>query len=642
MSSEPRSRSRLLVAALILLVIANLFTAGLLFIPSLRQPFQAVQPSPADANLSATPRPALPSPSPSASPQATRPPGQTALPTQPPASSQEGLRQQGVIFLALSDGKFSHLFAYHPLYLPLTRLTNGAWDDIHPQISPDGTRITYASRQNGYWDIFQMDIASGQKIRLTDTPEYDGSPTWSPDSQWLAYETYKDNHLQVVIRSLANPDQPLIDLTTGGVDHYSPTWSPMGREIAFVSTEGESEDIWVARLDVVDDRFVNLTSTSTGRNRFPRWSPDGRFLAWASDTPGISTIYVWDSASPDAPPRQVGNGDAPAWRPDGLALLAAVQSSNQSALGGYAIADGSLIFPTNPLPGALHGMDWKAGQTGASFLKLSLPASTRQSAQPLWQRKIASGSPVPGQRSVLVPLAEVNTSTAFLHDAVDEAFSALRQHTSEIAGWDFLANLDNAYLPLTSPTYPGGEQSWLYTGRAFSVNSAPISAGWMALEREDIGGLTYWRVFIRARFQDGSQGRPLTQRPWDINARYRGQPSSYEQGGAYSPIPSGYWIDFTELASRYGWERLPAQINWRTYYPAAQFSIFVMRDGLDWRSAMAQLYPVEALTTPTPIYTATPTITFTPSPWYNWMITPSITPTVTFTATRRPTFTPNP
>lgn len=641
MASQPHSRARLLVAALILLVIGNLFMAGLLFVPSLRQPFQSAQPSPTDP-ISTTPRPASPTPNPSPTLPSTQPQNQTALPTLLPANSQDALRQQGMIFLSMSDGKFIHLFAYHPLYLPLTRLTSGGWDDIHPMTSPDGARLAYASRQNGYWDIVIMDIATGQKIRLTDTPEYDGSPTWSPDSQWLAYETYTGDNLQIHIRSLTNAEQPPVELTTDASDHTSPTWSPRGREIAFVSTQAESEDIWLARLDVVDNRFINLTSTSTGRNRFPRWSPDGRYLAWASDAPGISTLYIWDSDFPDTPPRAVGIGDAPAWRPDGQALLASIQSPNQTSLGGYTISDGSLIFPTNALPGALHGLDWKAGQSVAAFQKLTLPASARQAAPALWQRKLSVGSPVPAQRSVLVPLADINVPTPYLHDAVNEAFSALRQQVADSAGWDFLANLENAYLPLTSPTFPGGEQSWLYTGRAFSINSAPISAGWMALEREEIGGLTYWRVLIRARFQDGSQGRPLTQRPWDIQARYKGQPAAYEQGGAYSPIPSGYWVDFTEIAARFGWERLPAQLNWRTYYPAAQFSIFVMRDGLDWRSAMAQLYPVEALTTPTPIYTATPTITFTPTPWYNWMITPSITSTVTSTPTRRPTFTPNP
>ncbi|HEX7973529.1 MAG TPA: hypothetical protein VF498_03900, partial [Anaerolineales bacterium] len=103
---------------------------------------------------------------------------------------------------------------------------------------------------------------------------------------------------------------------------------------------------------------------------------------------------------------------------------------------------------------------------------------------------------------------------------------------------------------------------------------------------------------------------PRTARPWDLDARYSGDPRYYEQGGQLAPVPAGYWIDFTELAGRYGWERLPALVSWISYYPAARFNQFVLSGGLDWWSAMRQLYPPEALKTGTSV----PTPTITPSP----------------------------
>ena len=56
-------------------------------------------------------------------------------------------------------------------------------------------------------------------------------------------------------------------------------------------------------------------------------------------------------------------------------------------------------------------------------------------------------------------------------------------------------------------------------------------------------------------------------------------------------VPVGYWIDLTELAQRYGWERLPSWINWRTFYPSIRFNQFVMTGGLDWNQAMAETVP---------------------------------------------------
>jgi TolB protein len=244
---------------------------------------------------------------------------------------------------------------------------------------------------------------------------------------------------------------------------------------------------------------------------------------------------------------------------------------------------------------------------------------------------------VPNGRQRIVPLADVAAPQPFLQDLVDEAFQALRASLAARVGWDFLASLENAYVPLTSPLGPGMHEDWLYTGRAFAFNPVPLNAGWMVVMREEYGAETYWRIYLRTRFQDGTQGRPLRSLPWDFSARNGDDPRYYEQGGALAQsIPPGYWLDFTEFALAYGWERLPALSTWRSSYPAARFNEFVHTGLLDWRSAMQEVYPEEALNTPTPIPTPTLTPTATRPP------TRTPYPTRTPTATRTPTSTPTP
>ncbi len=171
-----------------------------------------------------------------------------------------------------------------------------------------------------------------------------------------------------------------------------------------------------------------------------------------------------------------------------------------------------------------------------------------------------------------------------------------------------------------------------------------INAGWMAVVREDIGSQTYWRLYIRAQKQDGSEGEPIENPPWDLNARYDLDPVIYEDGGKYGGVPAGYWVDFTSLAQAYGWERLPALPNWRNYYAGARFTEFVLTGGLDWYSAMLQLYPPDALFTATAVLppTLTPTITPVPSRTPAPTNTPrnTFTPSVTSTSTLLPTNTP--
>ena len=151
-------------------------------------------------------------------------------------------------------------------------------------------------------------------------------------------------------------------------------------------------------------------------------------------------------------------------------------------------------------------------------------------------------------------------------------------------------------------------EDWLYTGRAFRFNTAPMNAGWLLVVREDFGAQTYWRVYLRARFQDGTQGAPLKDLPWDLAARLSGDPLAYEQGGRLATaIPHGYWVDFTRLAAALGWERLPSLSTWRVAYSGVRYDEFVLREGRDWMSAMLELYPKTALDTPTPV--SSPTMT---------------------------------
>ncbi|MGC1379214.1 MAG: hypothetical protein WA821_23490 [Anaerolineales bacterium] len=569
-----------------------------------------------------------PSPTPSPSATATLEPTQTLTPL--PADAIP------TFILSLSDNGYAHLFAYSPGKLPMTRLTNGLWDDVSPRLSPDGTKIVFASNRNDYWDLYLLDLTSGQAARLTDTPAYDGNPSWSPDGQWVVYETYVKDNLEVGILSTVNAGQPIV-LSNNPAADTDPVWSPEGRKIAFVSNRSGENEIWVASLDLPDpQRFVDVSQSPGGVETRPAWSPDGTKLAWASARPNQPDgIYVWDSKTPDVPARRVGSGNWPVWGDTGKQIVARFQEPNQDYLAAYSL-DGDVTLPILPIP-ALHGIDWRTMRVGALpriFQRADLLTPT-----PLWQPLLQPQTDVPNKRVSVVPLKNVQAPHPFLHDAVDEAFTALRQRVIAETGWDALASLSDAYEPLTSSLDPGKSQDWLYTGRAFALNSLTLNVGWMLVAREDIAGQTYWRVYLRPLAQDGSQGAPLSSAPWDLNARYNLDPQSYDQGGAaMESIPTGYWVDFTDLANEYGWQRIAAQDNWHAYFAGAQFNEFVLTDGLDWRTAMLQLYPADIFVTPTVVVPPSPTRTKTPIPYAYKSLTPTLTPTLT----PHPTFTPAP
>ncbi len=254
---------------------------------------------------------------------------------------------------------------------------------------------------------------------------------------------------------------------------------------------------------------------------------------------------------------------APVWNTAGDQIATRFQQPNQDYLTAYNL-DGNITLPILPIP-LLRGLDWRTiriAKLPVTFQKSALLTPTA-----LIKSQTRFDTPIPNKRASVVQLNNVKAPHPFLHDAVDEAFIALRQRVITETGWDSLASLADAYEPLTSTLDPGKGEDWLYTGRAFSLNPLTLNVGWMQVIREEINGQTYWRVYLRALAQDGSQGEPLPGLPWDLNARYNLDPQSYDQGGVLmQSIPAGYWVDFTNLANQYGWQRIAAQNNWRTYF----------------------------------------------------------------------------
>jgi TolB protein len=546
--------------------------------------------------------------------------------------------EEVVIFSYEEDG-YAHLFAYIPDKMPLTRITSGDWDDITPSPSPDGEKIMFASNRSGSWDLYLLDLANGNVTQLTNTPQYEGAPTWSPDGSFIAFESYENENLNIVVGPATDPLSNPIPLTTSSSSDHSPAWAPDGRHIAFIS-DGE---VILADLDRTDDgRFQNLSHTELASESHPVWSPDGQRLAWASSSQSVgqSGIYVWDS-SKNVPAIWIGDGNWPAWNTSGNQIITTLAAPNDTYITTYS-PDGKLLQALTPFPApTLRGLLW-ANLT----MPKSLPKDFQQAAEltpaPLWApigEPVSEGS---SGRWSLVNLDGVRAPYPQMHDLTNEAFDALRERVQLEVGWDALASLENAFVPITTFLDPGFSEDWLYTGRAFAINSLMTNAGWMVAVREDFGAQTYWRLYLRAQLQDGSLGEPLRDTPWDLGARYNLDPKIYEQGGKYSDVPAGYWVDVTALAIQYGWERVPALPNWRTFYRGARFTEFALTGGLDWYSAMLQLYPPDVLVTPTRVLPPTLTPTRTPLP--TWTPLPTRTPRPTFTpsATRTPTITRTP
>lgn len=126
-------------------------------------------------------------------------------------------------------------------------------------------------------------------------------------------------------RNILQADLWRLDLGGKGLPFLSstardtfPKFSPDGKRIAFQSARGGADDIWVAKADGTE--AVQITNKPDGDNGAPIWSPDAKWFAFGSSKKGGSND-VWIVASDGGPPRQLtnapGNHGNPSWSHDG-------------------------------------------------------------------------------------------------------------------------------------------------------------------------------------------------------------------------------------------------------------------------------------------------------------------------------------
>jgi TolB protein len=479
----------------------------------------------------------------------------------------------------------------------LLRLTYHPAADREPAWAPDGETLAFVSHRGNNWDIYRLDLVSGVLIRLTRDPHYDAHPSWSHDGAFIAFESYRSGNLDIYIMA-ANGSQ-ILQLTSNEAADFAPAWSPDGRHIAFVSYRAGSKDIFLYPLDAgVGSAVINLTQTPDRDEDAPTWSPDGSRLAFSVGRPGEETIYIttfnWSSKFLDeAQTQSFSPGTRPDWSPDGENLIYEYLRAGRA----YLIADRVLGWGGRQELFSSVAPAWDPSW-GVPTIDPQIMTQQRQAA-PIVAAALYIEEILPTPESeppyTIVPLTGVNggDDREFLSDRVDDSFEALRKRVFEETGTDYLSNIGDSFRAIAVEPPPGqSPRSWHKAGRAFDLNQGLYERDDQMVElvREDIGFRTYWRVYLRAARQDGSLGEPLRQTPWDLKARRVGGLSEREGGELKPVVLSGYYVDFTELAADYGWERVPAKNRWRIQWADINWWQFQKHQGLSWLEAMIELY----------------------------------------------------
>jgi TolB protein len=530
---------------------------------------------------------------PETTPQVVTPGAAAVLPTPVPTATPIPaiLEARGTLAYVVRENGRDNIWAVGVGERTPIRIVASPDDDRDPAWSPDGRRLAYASRQDGNWEIYIYDLQANTTTRMTYDLSFQGAPAWSPDSQWIAYESYQGDNLDIYLMRV---DGGQIErLTSHPEPDFSPAWSPDGRQIAFVSWRDGNQDIYVISLDDPrDEAAVNITNSPLRNEDYPAWSPDGRLIAYSAVDEGVEKVFIKPVDDPQAPAQVLARGRAPTWSPDGASLIVTVDSFDGTQFVAMPFAQQGVATLVIPVAQRASRPHWVSAPLPPALVNSGgLPAPIPGSLY-VEQVERSDGDPPYKLQSLL----NVNTQIAALSDRVNDSFNALREQVNTQTGIDFLGELEDAFWRIDRLPQPGEERrNWLMTGRGFAINRNLI-AGFpppVEIVREDLDIHTYWRVFVRVAedAQNGQLGEPLRRMPWDFISRNQGDVEAYNQGGRIrASMPQGYYVDLTQLASDYGWDRLPAGTDWRANFNSTNYWMFYKADGLTWYDAMRELY----------------------------------------------------
>jgi len=439
-------------------------------------------------------------------------------------------------------------------------LTSYRGQQIYPAISPDGKQVAFAwdGEKEDNLDIYVKLVDAGTPLRLTSNPAPDYSPAWSPDARYIAFCRFISDYTEIwMIPALGGAERKLGESARcGGL-----SWSPDGRYLALAGKNAPREpySIFLLSVEASDKRILTSPPTEYSGDLTPRFSPDGKTIAFLRASSGenyeIYVLPVTSDGQPQGEPRRLTHDERIIfgldWTADGRRI---VYSSGQ-------------IFSTNLLTiSASGGVPERLAVAGENPTALSI---SRSGSRLVYERDLFDSNiwRIPGPNSSdkksapsrFIASTQSDQEPQFSPDEAKIVFSSARSGNPEI--WVCDREGRNP-VQLTSFNGPQvGSPRWSPDSR------------WIAFDSNKAGHMDTYIISA----EGGQPRRPTSGlsnnvRPsWSRDGRsiYYGSNRSGDWQIWKQPAQGGAAVQVTKTGAREAFESLDGGFLYYAKYPAS-------------------------------------------------------------------------
>jgi len=226
--------------------------------------------------------------------------------------------------------------------------------------SPSGDSLVVACNRHGAYEIYRVDVPSGEAHRLTEGPLYAVNPVFTPDGKHIVYvrldDTWEDHDVMIMTRN-GKDSRVVVDDTdffdyTYGKTFGTPNVSADGKTVVFRSQRSGHTNIWTALIDGGEPAAL---APEEAEQDNAVWAPSGRQVAFTSNNNGTLEIRVSDSdngGSRSIFSPGIGVCSNLQWSPDGTAIAFRYGTPTTPAdIWTVSLEDGHANQLTNASPG---------------------------------------------------------------------------------------------------------------------------------------------------------------------------------------------------------------------------------------------------------------------------------------------------